>query len=168
MISVTQCAALAGLAPNEMFLGVTPSAKHYSLLSSYLLNLKRGPVVVRTIIVADLRSFLDLGASRRAADLLIVLRLFLSEYSEAGYILPRRERRNDLSSDIPQIAVNPVPNLPRARGFWQAGSTAEACEWASGRPDAVPSAKKYRVCPHRDTPPFRSLRMSRRAATQSR
>jgi hypothetical protein len=84
MITVTQCAALAGLASDEMVLGVTPSAKHYSLLSSYLVNLRRGPVAVRTLIVADLRTILDLGASRRAADLLIVLRLFLSEYPAAA------------------------------------------------------------------------------------
>ena len=80
MITVTQCAALTGLASDEMFLGMTPSAKHYSLLSSYLVNLSRGPVAVRSMIVADLRTILDLGASRQAADLLIVLRLFLSEY----------------------------------------------------------------------------------------
>ena len=90
MITVRQCAAFAGLVSNEMLLGVLPSAKHRSLLSSYLLNLKRGPVAVRDMIVADLRSFLDIGASQRAADLLIVLRLFFAEYPQAGY---RRVRK---------------------------------------------------------------------------
>jgi hypothetical protein len=37
----------------------------------------------------DLRIFLDLGASRRAADLLIVLRLFLSDYPDARRVSPR-------------------------------------------------------------------------------
>ena len=85
MITVTQCAAVADLAANEMFLGVTPSAKHHSLLSSYLLNLGRGPAAVRDMIVADLRCCLDLGASQRAADLLVVLRLFLAEHPDAGF-----------------------------------------------------------------------------------
>lgn len=37
---------------------------------------------MREIIVGDIRAALDLGASKRAADLLIVLRLFLSDYPE--------------------------------------------------------------------------------------
>jgi hypothetical protein len=36
------------------------------------------------MIASDLLGFLDLGVRRRAADLLIVLRLFLSKYPEAG------------------------------------------------------------------------------------
>lgn len=100
MITVTQCAALAGLASSEMVLGVTPSAKHHSLLASYLLNLGRGLVAVRTMIVSDLRSFLDLGASRRAADLLIVLRFFLSKHPEAGCIPLRPERRTVVTNSF--------------------------------------------------------------------
>ena len=114
VISVPLCAASASLNSKELFLGVTPGPKHRSLLASYLLTLKRGRVAVRDMIVADLRAFVDLGAQRRAADLLIVLRLFLSKYPEAiygcsppthwgtpsGVVLPfRRERvatrRND-------------------------------------------------------------------------
>lgn len=83
MISLTQCMATAGLAPNEAILGVGHCPRHRSLLASYLLHLDRGPGAVRKMIVADLRSFLDLGALRRAADLLVVLRLFLSEQPEA-------------------------------------------------------------------------------------
>jgi hypothetical protein len=77
--------AVAGLASNETILGVDPCAKHHSLLASYLFNFERGPAAVRNMIIADLRSFLELGASRRAADLLIVLRLFFSKHPEAGY-----------------------------------------------------------------------------------
>jgi hypothetical protein len=47
MITVTQCAAFAGLASDELIVGVSPSAKHRSLLSSYILNLERGPMGVR-------------------------------------------------------------------------------------------------------------------------
>jgi len=36
------------------------------------------------MIVADIRSAIDLGASKLAADLLIVLRLFLSNRFEAS------------------------------------------------------------------------------------
>ncbi len=86
MISLAQCAAFAGLASDEILLGVTPSSKHCSLLSSYTLNLKRGPVAVREMIVADLRRFRELGAMQRAADLLFVLRVFLTQYPGARCI----------------------------------------------------------------------------------
>lgn len=62
MITLAQCTSFAALAPNEIVLGPTPSAKHHLLLTSYLLNLKRGPEVVRDIMVSDLRRWLDLGA----------------------------------------------------------------------------------------------------------
>ncbi|MFZ3179721.1 MAG: hypothetical protein WBO09_15310 [Methylocystis silviterrae] len=91
MISVTQCAEFSGLAPNEMILGVTPSSRHHSLFASYLLNKERSPAAIRDMIISDLRSFLDLGAAQRAADLLIVLRLFLSDYPQARRMAPRRE-----------------------------------------------------------------------------
>ncbi len=91
MISATQCAGFAGLASNEMILGVTPSAKHRSLLSSYLLNLERGPVAVREMIIADLRRFRELGALQPSADLLLVLRLFLTDHPEARCVQKRDE-----------------------------------------------------------------------------
>lgn len=83
MISVSECAAHAGLASNELVLGAVPSEKHRSLLSSYLLNAHRGLEAVRAMIVADLRSFLDLGVPARAADLLIVLRMLLTDHPQA-------------------------------------------------------------------------------------
>ena len=52
---------------------------------------KRRSARSREIIVADLRIFLDLGVSQRAADLLIVLRLFLSDYPDARCVSPRWE-----------------------------------------------------------------------------
>ncbi|CAN2534499.1 hypothetical+protein [Methylocapsa aurea] len=84
MITVSQCAAQAGLASNELVLGAVPSFEHDALLESYLLNGHRGLGAVRAMIVADLRAFLDLGVTARAADLLIVLRLLLTTRPEAA------------------------------------------------------------------------------------
>ena len=83
MITVEQCAEFAGLASHEMVLGATPSARHRVLLSSYVLNLWRGPKTVRKMIVAHIRIWLDLGMVKEAADLVVVLRQFLSDYPEA-------------------------------------------------------------------------------------
>jgi len=91
MITVEQCAAFAGLAPNKIVLGATPSATHRVLLSGYLLNLWRGPKAVRKMIVADIHMWLDLGMPDYAADLLIVLRRFLSDYPEGR--LERQSRK---------------------------------------------------------------------------
>lgn len=78
-LTVARCAALSGLGSHEMVLGATPTAKHDSLYASYLLHRDRGWEVVRDMIVADIRSSLELGALKQAADLLIVLRRFLLE-----------------------------------------------------------------------------------------
>ncbi|WP_198033150.1 hypothetical protein [Methylosinus sp. PW1] len=86
MITVSQCAAQTGLASNELVLGAIPSCEHDALLESYLLNGHRGLEAVREMIVADLRGFLDLGVTIRAADLLIVLRLLLTAHPEAGLV----------------------------------------------------------------------------------
>jgi hypothetical protein len=83
MITVEQCGEFTGLASNEMILGATPSARHRALLSSYVLNLWRGPKTVRIMIVADIHMWLDLGMPNYAADFLVVLLQFLSDYPEA-------------------------------------------------------------------------------------
>lgn len=85
-ITMAQCAALSGLGSNEMVLGVTPTAMHDSLHASYLLHPGRGWEAVRDMIVADIRASLDVGASKQAADLLIVLRRFLSERLGATFV----------------------------------------------------------------------------------
>ena len=59
------------------------SAKHCRLLSSYLLNLERGPVAVREMIVGDISRFRDLGARQLASDLSLVLNCFLADFPEA-------------------------------------------------------------------------------------
>ena len=80
MITMDQCKIFSGLLSNEMVVGPVPSPKHCARLTGYLLNLKWGHATVREMIVADIRAALDLGALNRAADLLVVLRLFLSEH----------------------------------------------------------------------------------------
>jgi hypothetical protein len=79
-ITIDQCAALSGLAPHEILVGVTPTAAHDYLYSSYLLHHSGDGEALRDVIVADIRAALDLGESKQAADLLIVLRRFLSEH----------------------------------------------------------------------------------------
>ena len=81
-ITVEQCAEFTGLALNEMVLGAIPSTRHRVLLSSYVLKLWRGPKAVRKTIVADIRMWLDLGMVKESADLVVVLRQFLSDYPE--------------------------------------------------------------------------------------
>jgi hypothetical protein len=86
MITLEECATFAGLDSSELFTDSVLSAKHRSLLSSYLLNLKRGPMAVRQMIVSDIRAAIDLGASKYAADLVLVLRMFLSKYPEGRIV----------------------------------------------------------------------------------
>ena len=83
MISMEQCRIFSGLVSNEIVMGPVPSPRHLARLSGYLLNLKWGQATVREMIVADIRAALGLGALNRAGDLLVVLRLFLSENPEA-------------------------------------------------------------------------------------
>jgi hypothetical protein len=78
-VTIDQCAALSGLRPHEMFLGVTPTARHDYIYASYLLHHAGDVVALRDMIVADIRAAIDLGDPTQAADLLIVLRRFLSE-----------------------------------------------------------------------------------------
>jgi hypothetical protein len=83
MITLEECAEFAALETSELFTGAVLSTRHRSLLASYLLNLWRGSVAVRKMIVADIRAAIDLDASKYAADLVLVLRLYLSKHPEA-------------------------------------------------------------------------------------
>ncbi|WP_018266432.1 hypothetical protein [Methylosinus sp. LW4] len=78
LIPLSRCAELCGLAPHEMIAGAAPSPFHQSLYESYLMLCDRGADFVRDLIVSDLRRALDIGATRLAAELLLVLRRFLS------------------------------------------------------------------------------------------
>jgi len=85
MITLKECETFARLVSKEMVLGATPAVAHRALLSSYLVNLWRGPKAVRRMIVADIRMWLDFGMPEQAADLLIVLRQFLLDYPESRF-----------------------------------------------------------------------------------
>lgn len=82
-IATAHYAVLCGLSSDEITVGVTPGPMHVSLLASYLLLHERGWEAIRNMIVADIRGALDLGALKRAADLLIVLRMFLFDDPES-------------------------------------------------------------------------------------
>lgn len=99
------------------------SARQQALLFSYLLNLWRGPEVVRQMMVHDFRSCVDLGASTRATDLLFVLQQFLSVYPEARLEYPigggkgshswsRSIRRTGMGG--PETQKRPPPVHPRS------------------------------------------------------
>lgn len=62
----------------ELPLCATPSRRHESLLESYKMNLERSSDAVYDMIVGDVERFIELGAQERAADLLLVLQLFVS------------------------------------------------------------------------------------------
>ena len=74
---IARCQEIAGLAPHEMVVGVSPSEKHERLLAKYR-RARRSPTVARAKIVADLRAAVKSGANGDAADLLIVLRRLLA------------------------------------------------------------------------------------------
>ncbi|PWB83963.1 MAG: hypothetical protein C3F11_03850 [Methylocystaceae bacterium] len=86
MISLAERSAPTGPAPGESTYAASRSNKHERTLGSYLLNSHRGAGIVRDIIVADIRGFIDLGLPHVAADLIVVLRLFLARFPEARRI----------------------------------------------------------------------------------
>jgi hypothetical protein len=118
MVTLEQCFAIAGLASDEAFLGVTPCVRHRMLLDTYLTNMWRGPEVVRDMIIGDLRRFADLGAKLRAADLLIVLRQFLSEHFGA------RSAQADEAPDYENLSDDSDCLSPQRAG---AGSLDRTC-----------------------------------------
>lgn len=83
MISLARCRVLTGLSPNEMFLGAGLSAQHKLILAGYLQGLSRGPGALRKQIVSDIRTSVAVGATHRAADLLVVLRMYLAQHPES-------------------------------------------------------------------------------------
>jgi hypothetical protein len=74
---IERCTEVAGLAPHEIMLGVSPSEKHERLLAKYR-RARRSEALARARIVADIRAAVSSGAAREAADLLVVLRRLLA------------------------------------------------------------------------------------------
>lgn len=78
LIPISRCAEISGLRSHEMVLGVTPSLEHERLLANYQFEQGRVRQDARVALVADIRAAVAVGASRRAADLLVVLRRLLA------------------------------------------------------------------------------------------
>lgn len=116
MISVMECGRQAGLSSHELIIGPIPTARHEALLSSYLLSLRSGPTVVRNMIVSDLRGFLDLGVRQRAADLLIVLRLFLTRFELEEKAAPAKIGNNSYAPIMIRSARRNRVRAVRRRG----------------------------------------------------
>jgi len=91
MATIGECVVFSPFALDEIIVGARSSNTHRVLLSSYLLNLWRVAKAVREMIVADMRLSLDLGMIKHAADLLLVLRRFLSDYPESRLAHRSRE-----------------------------------------------------------------------------
>jgi hypothetical protein len=106
MISVSQCAALSGLAADEMILGVTPSKLHEQLFERYILDCEGGHNRLRDRIVRDIRSCIGLGAKKRAADLLIVLRHALAQRIQAARGASLRPRAKRATSSRTTLGAN--------------------------------------------------------------
>jgi hypothetical protein len=83
---IERCTEIAGLAPHEIVLGVSPDETHERLLEKYR-SARRSRAMLRARIVADIRAAVASGATRQAADLLIVLRRLLALDTPWG---PRR------------------------------------------------------------------------------
>lgn len=97
LMPIGRCAEMAGLRSHELVLGVSPSDKHQRMLARY----RRAVSVdaARGRVVADIRSAVKIGAARRAADLLIVLRWLLApEASFDASCAAARPRRRILSA----------------------------------------------------------------------
>lgn len=74
---IERCREVAGLAPHEMVLGVSPNEAHARMLDSYR-RARHSQAMARARIVADIRAAVSCGATREAADLLVVLRWLLA------------------------------------------------------------------------------------------
>ena len=83
LATLAQCAEVSGLSSNEMLVGVVPARKHERLLESYHFNTGVGAGRLSARICFDIRTALQMGAPEQAADLLVVLRLFLAQNEEA-------------------------------------------------------------------------------------
>lgn len=84
MRTLEETRAATGLSSEEIIVGAAETEALRATLRSYLSNLWRGSEVVRELIVCDLRTALDLGVQDRAANLLLVLRLFLTNHADAA------------------------------------------------------------------------------------
>jgi hypothetical protein len=139
-ISVSQCAAFSGLATNELVLGVTPSVKHAQIYSSYLRNLGNDRGAVQEVIVAAIRAYIERGAMRPAADLLIVLRMLLSEESDMALF---RRGVTAFPEKVAPIRLQTKKNRRRSRALGALDAASVAAEPKARKGDVL-SLNAYR------------------------
>jgi hypothetical protein len=87
MISLEDCIAMCGLDADE----VAAISEHEHIpqaaataLASYLLSQPGGGQAIRTMIIDDIRTALDTGRVKHAAELFGALQHFLQQYPAAG------------------------------------------------------------------------------------
>ena len=87
MISIEDCIAMCGLAPEE----VDAISEHEHVpeaaataLANYLLHSPGGPGRIRQMIVDDVRTALDDGRVEHASELVAALRHFLATHPESA------------------------------------------------------------------------------------
>lgn len=85
---IARCQEIAGLGPHEIIVGAVPGKKHERMLARR--RDRRSPALARATLVADIRAALAHGATREAADLLVVLRRLLSGAASVGRPCARR------------------------------------------------------------------------------
>jgi hypothetical protein len=110
MITLTRCAKLAKLDRDALVVGLAPNARHHALLKSYLFGEYRGHAEVLRVMIRDLRGCLEIDADCCAADLLIVLRLFLSRRHE---IVRASRRQAVIGADRGVSRHRPTPSTAR-------------------------------------------------------
>lgn len=115
LTSLERCREIAGLSSREMMIGVVPTKKHDDMLSKYL-GARRSFRLVSMTIVADLRAALAAGAARDAADLIVVLRRFLSLDARATHCRRRDVRRRFYVGARSARARMPMPDGSKHAG----------------------------------------------------
>jgi hypothetical protein len=85
---IAYCTKVSGLNHKEMLVGVIPSSKHEQLLEKYNLDRPGDDENACSMIVTDIREALRQDDPIHAADLLLVLRLFLAEREQAATSSP--------------------------------------------------------------------------------
>lgn len=110
MIPLRKCAAMAGLESERLVIGASLRPLHWRMLSGYLANLDKGPDVVCALITADLRTYLDLGATERAASVLLVLRLLLTQFPHLAKSALPPSCRLRTSANFPHLGLETGPS----------------------------------------------------------
>jgi hypothetical protein len=116
LMPIGRCAEMAGLRSHELVLGVSPSDKHQHMLARYRRAVSLD--TARGLVVAEIRSAVKIGAARRAADLLIVLRWLFAPGATCykSHAVARPRRRAVSARWRRGVVVSPIAQPPSAKG----------------------------------------------------